>query len=67
MVGRFELGSDGVSGEGYWVVAERQEKRGEVVLQVVAGKTGEWVNSARLNWEGRDRGIVWDIYIVGPC
>nr|GFA90678.1 hypothetical protein [Tanacetum cinerariifolium] len=27
----FELGSDGVSGEGYWVVVERQEKRGSGV------------------------------------
>nr|GEW38628.1 ribonuclease H-like domain-containing protein [Tanacetum cinerariifolium] len=27
--GRFELGSDVVSGEGYWVVVERQEKRGK--------------------------------------
>nr|GEV89174.1 hypothetical protein [Tanacetum cinerariifolium] len=30
--GRFELGSDGVSGEGYWVVVERQEKRGSGVV-----------------------------------
>nr|GFA23701.1 putative athila retroelement ORF1 protein [Tanacetum cinerariifolium] len=30
---RFELGSDGASGEGCWVVVERQENRGEVVLQ----------------------------------
>nr|GEW85109.1 hypothetical protein [Tanacetum cinerariifolium] len=49
-----------------WSCGEVQEL-GDVVLQVVAGKTGEWVNSARLNWEGKDRGIVWDIYIVGPC
>nr|GEV85935.1 hypothetical protein [Tanacetum cinerariifolium] len=28
----FELGSDGVNGEGCWVVVERQENRGEVVL-----------------------------------
>nr|GFC40661.1 hypothetical protein [Tanacetum cinerariifolium] len=35
-----------------WSGREVQEL-GDVVLQVVAGKTGEWVNSTRLNWEGR--------------
>nr|GEY13475.1 reverse transcriptase domain-containing protein [Tanacetum cinerariifolium] len=40
-------------------------KLGKVVLQVVAGKKGEWVNSAHLKWEGRDRvefrgpGLCW--------
>nr|GFC46695.1 hypothetical protein [Tanacetum cinerariifolium] len=43
----FELGSDGVSGEGYWVVVERQEKKGKWSGKV-GGKNG-FVYSSSLN------------------
>nr|GEX72792.1 hypothetical protein [Tanacetum cinerariifolium] len=61
----FELGSEGVSGEGYWVVVERQEKRGrwsgkgcwfELGSDGVSGE-GYWVvverQEKRRRWSGK--------------
>nr|GEY50647.1 hypothetical protein [Tanacetum cinerariifolium] len=66
MGGRFELGKVGKVVESDWRGGEVVRSGGSGVTGG-GGKKGVGVNSARLNWEGRDRGEVWHIYIVSPC